>query len=58
MKGDAYINFAVIQLIPIRNKKDTDLLRSDLDAVGSWENTWLMPFNADKCFTVRTPSNY
>ena len=39
---------------PIRNKKDTDLLQSVLDAVGSWENTWLMQFNADKCFTMRT----
>ena len=39
---------------PTRNKKDTDLLQSDLDAVGSWENTWLMQFNADKCFTMRT----
>ena len=36
------------------NKKDTDLLQSDLDAVGSWENTWLMQFNADKCFIMRT----
>ena len=34
---------------PIRNKKDTYLLQSVLDAVGSWENTWLMQFNADKC---------
>ena len=39
---------------PIRNKTDTDLLKSDLDVVGSWENTWLMQFNADKCFTMRT----
>ena len=35
-------------------KKETDLLQSDLKAVGSWENTWLMQFNADKCFTMRT----
>ena len=39
---------------PIRNKNDTDLLQSDLDAFDSWENTWLMQFNADKCFTMRT----
>ena len=39
---------------PSRSKKDTDLLEVDLDAVGSWENTWLMQFNADKCFTMRT----
>ena len=39
---------------PIRNKKDTDLLQSDLDAVGSWENTRLMQFYADKCFIMRT----
>ena len=38
---------------PISNSKDTDLLQSDLDAVGSWENTWLMQFNADKCFIMR-----
>ena len=39
---------------PIRNKKDTDLLQSDLDAIGSCENTWQMQFNANKCFTMRT----
>ena len=38
---------------PIRSKKDTELLQSDLDYVGSWEKTWLMQFNADKCFTMR-----
>ena len=41
---------------PIRSKKDTELLQSDLDhvdSVGSWENTWLMQFNAYKCFTMR-----
>ena len=39
---------------PIRSKKDTDLLQSDLDSVGSWKNTWLLKFNADKCFTMTT----
>ena len=38
---------------PIRNKKDIELLQSDLDTVSSWENTWLMQFNADKCLTTR-----
>ena len=38
----------------IRNKKDSDLLQSDLDAVGSWENTLLTQFNADKYFSMRT----
>ena len=39
---------------PIRCKKDTELLQSDLNSVDSWEKTWLMLFNADKCFTMRT----
>ena len=38
---------------PITSKKDTKLLQSDLDSVGSWKKTWLMQFNADKCFTMR-----
>ena len=38
---------------PIRSKIDTELLQSDLDSVGSWEKTWLMQFNAEKCFTMR-----
>ena len=38
---------------PIKSKKDTELLQSDLDSVGSWEKIWLMQFNADKCFTMR-----
>ena len=33
---------------------DCKLLQSDLNSVGSWEKTWLMQFNADKCFTMRT----
>ena len=39
--------------LPIRSKRDTKLFQSDFDSVGSWEKTWLMQFNADKCFTMR-----
>ena len=34
-------------------KKGTELPQSDLNSVGSWEKTWLMQFNADKCFIMR-----
>ena len=30
------------------------ILQSDLNSVGSWAKTWLMQFNADTCFTMRT----
>ena len=31
---------------PIRSKKDSELIESDLGSVGSWKKTWLMHFNA------------
>ena len=43
----------VLFTAPSEAKKDIELLQSDLDSVGSWEKTWLMQFNADKCFTMR-----
>ena len=39
---------------PSKNKKYNDLLQSDFNSVGSWENIWLKQFNADKCSTMKT----
>ena len=44
----------VLFTAPSDVKKDTELLQSDLNSVGSLEKTWLMQFNAEKCFTMRT----
>ncbi len=34
---------------PITTPADTDLLQSDIDKLGSWEKTWQMGFNVEKC---------
>ena len=44
----------VLFTAPSDVKKDTELLQSDLNSVGSLEKTWLMQFIAEKCLTMRT----
>ena len=34
-------------------KRQRTILQSDLNSVGSWEKTWIMHYNASKCFTMR-----
>ena len=36
----------------IRNAQDASILQQDLKALNRWEQTWLMEFNADKCFIL------
>ena len=36
----------------IRNAQDASILQQDLKALNRWEETWLMEFNADKCFIL------
>ena len=50
---DSRVLLWLYYLPPNDVKKDTELLQSDLNSVGSWEKTWLMQFNADTCFTMR-----
>ena len=37
---------------PIRDQADEDQLRKDLQALESWEETWLMEFHPQKCVVI------
>lgn len=37
----------------IHTESDTHKLQKDLDTLQTWEQTWQMKFNADKCFVIR-----
>jgi len=40
----------------VAKEEDRLRLQSDLDAVTSWSDSWLMPFNAEKCATIHIGS--
>ena len=46
---------------PIRTQNDSSLLQNDLLKLQKWQDTWLMKFNPDKCYTTtlatRTPTS-
>ena len=42
----------------ISNDHDADLLQTDLDRLSSWERTWQMSFNTDKCFTLKITTSH
>ena len=46
---------------PIRTQNDSSLLQNDLLKLQKWQDTWLMKFNPDKCYTMtlatRTPTS-
>ena len=46
---------------PIRTQNDSSLLQNDLHKLQNWQDTWLMQFNPDKCYTMtlatRTPTS-
>ena len=43
-----------------QNTNDSSLLQNDLHKLQKWQDTWLMKFNPDKCYTMspatRTPT--
>ena len=45
----------------IRTQNDSSLLQNDLHKLQKWQDTWLMKFNPDKCYTMtlatRTPTS-
>ena len=46
---------------PIRTQNDSSLLQNELHKLQKWQDTWLMKFNPDKCYTMtlatRTPTS-
>ena len=46
---------------PIRTQNDSSLRQNDLLKLQKWQDTWLMKFNPDKCYTMtlatRTPTS-
>ena len=46
---------------PIRTQNDSSLLQNDLLKLQKWQDTWLIKFNPDKCYTMtlatRTPTS-
>ena len=46
---------------PIRTQNDSSLPQNDLHKLQKWQDTWLMEFNPDKCYTMtlatRTPTS-
>ena len=46
---------------PIRTQNDSSLLQNDLLKLQKWQDTWLLKFNPDKCYTMtlatRTPTS-
>ena len=47
---------------PIRTQNDSSLLQNVLHKLQKWQDTWLMKFNHDKCYTMtlatRTPTSH
>jgi len=41
----------------IKSTDDKSRLQQDLDALEQWERTWLMRFNASKCYVLHISSN-
>jgi hypothetical protein len=37
----------------IKSNSDVTQLQTDLDTLSTWQNTWQMHFNADKCFVLK-----
>jgi hypothetical protein len=38
-----------IMYLTIKSQSDSQQLQLDLDALGKWENNWMMNFHSDKC---------